>query len=191
MQEQHMHEGNVHNQHMREQLMHEQNLHDPNVHEESMHKQDMAKKHYRRLGLMAALSFVSMYILMYAMVNALPNVLPNFNQFYMAGLMTAPMVVFELLLMSMMYPNKRLNAGIIAASVIAGVMFFAFIRQQTAISDRQFLRSMIPHHAGAILMCEESQIQDPEIRALCDSIIESQQSEIDQMKAMLREMDNE
>jgi hypothetical protein len=41
-----------------------------------------------------ALSFISMYVLMYAMVDRFANVYPNFNQFYMAGLMTAPMVLF-------------------------------------------------------------------------------------------------
>ncbi len=52
-------------------------------------------------------------------------------------------------------------------------------------NHRQFLRSMIPHHAGAILMCQEASIQDAEIRRLCGGIVSSQQSEIDQMKAML------
>ena len=74
---------------------------------------------------------------------------------------------------------------IIAGSVLAGLIFFLLIRQQTAISDRQFLRSMIPHHAGAILMCEQATINDPEIQELCGAIISSQQSEIDQMKAIL------
>jgi uncharacterized protein (DUF305 family) len=66
-------------------------------------------------------------------------------------------------------------------------VFFICIRRQTAISDGQFLRSMIPHHAGAILMCEESNIQTGQIRELCRSIITSQQSEIDQMKRLLDE----
>jgi uncharacterized protein (DUF305 family) len=35
-----------------------------------------------------------------------------------------------------------------------------------AVGDKQFLRSMIPHHAGAILMCEKASIKDAEIRAL-------------------------
>jgi uncharacterized protein (DUF305 family) len=65
----------------------------------------------------------------------------------MAGLMTAPMVVIELLLMSSMYENKKLNLLLIAGSVVAGIALFLFIRQQAAISDRQFLRSMIPHHS--------------------------------------------
>lgn len=140
---------------------------------------------YLKLLIMAILSFTSMYILMYAMVNALRNVLNNFNQFYMAGLMTAPMVVIELLLMSSMYKDKRKNTLIIATTVIVGVFCFIAIRQQVGISDKQFLRSMIPHHAGAVLMCEQAPITDPEIKELCQSILVGQQSEIDQMKAML------
>jgi hypothetical protein len=142
-------------------------------------------KNYRKLAIMAVLSFLSMYILMYAMVNVLGNVVNNLNQVYMAGLMAAPMIVIEIILMKMMYPDKRLNTLIIAVSVIAGLVFFAFIRQQTAISDKQFLRSMIPHHAGAILMCEPASITEPEIQALCDTIISSQQEEILQMRAIL------
>jgi peptidoglycan biosynthesis protein MviN/MurJ (putative lipid II flippase) len=154
-----------------------------------MHKKDtemkMNENHYGKLLVMAILSFISMYILMYAMVNVFGNVFNSFNQFYMAGLMTAPMIVIELLLMGSMYKDKRKNAILIAISVILGVLFFLFIRQQTAITDKQFLRSMIPHHAGAILMCEQSPISDAEIKELCQSIIASQQSEIDQMKAIL------
>jgi uncharacterized protein (DUF305 family) len=44
---------------------------------------------------------------------------------------------------------------------------------------------MINHHDGAILMCEEARIEDPDIVELCESIIASQQSEIDQMKGIL------
>jgi len=48
---------------------------------------------------------------------------------------------------------------------------------------------MIPHHAGAILMCEESSIQDPEIQELGGTIISSQRAEIDQMQAILQRLD--
>jgi phosphoglycerol transferase MdoB-like AlkP superfamily enzyme len=141
--------------------------------------------HYVRLLAMAVLSFISMYVLMYAMVDRIENVYPNFNQFYMAGLMAAPMVLIEVLLMGEMYNNKMLNIVILIASVVAMMLFFVFIRQQVAIYDRQFLRSMIPHHAGAVLMCEKAPVQDPEIQQLCKTIITSQRSEIDQMKKIL------
>jgi uncharacterized protein (DUF305 family) len=126
---------------------------------------------------------------MYAMVNIIGNVYNNFNQFYMAGLMTAPMILIELFVMRAMYQDKRRNALVIAASLIALLGFFLLIRLQTSISDKQFLRSMIPHHAGAILMCEHAAIDDPEIEELCKNIISSQQSEIDQMKAKLNELE--
>ena len=145
------------------------------------------ENHYRRLAVMIALSYVSMYLLMYAMVNGLGDVYNSMNQVYMAGLMTAPMVVIEMLLISGMYKNKKLNLLLIAGSCVAGIGFFVLIRQQTAISDRQFLRSMIPHHSGAILMCEGASIQDQRIKNLCKTIISGQRSEIVQMRAMLEE----
>lgn len=148
----------------------------------------MHKNHYARLLIMSVLSFLAMYILMYAMVDSFSNVFSNFNQFYMAGLMASPMVLIELLLMGAMYPNKKWNALIGGASVIALTAFWLCIRQQTGISDKQFLRSMIPHHGGAVLMCEEASITDPEIKALCREIISGQQKEIAQMKAKLNEL---
>jgi uncharacterized protein (DUF305 family) len=103
----------------------------------------------------------------------------------MAGLMAAPMGIIELALMASMYENKRLNAIVLAVSIAAVAVFWTLIRQQTLVSDRQFLRSMIPHHAGAILMCEEARLQDAEIKALCAEIISGQRAEIDQMKQKL------
>lgn len=148
----------------------------------------MHKTHYIRLIIMTVLSFISMYILMYAMADVFANVYPNFNQFYMAGLMAAPMVIIELLVMGAMYPSTKWNALILVVSVVALITFWVCIRQQVAISDKQFLKSMIPHHAGAILMCENSSIKDPEIKELCREIVSGQQREIAQMKAKLNEL---
>lgn len=145
----------------------------------------MSNTHYLRLVAMAILSFIAMFILMYSMVDVFGNVFANLNQFYMAALMAAPMVLIELALMGAMYPSKKWSAAIGAISVLLLVLFWFCIRQQTAISDKQFLRSMIPHHGGAILMCEKASIRDPEIKQLCQEIISSQQREINQMKAKL------
>ena len=75
-------------------------------------------RHYVHLAIMTALSFISMYILMYAMVNRFANVYSNLNQFYMAGLMTAPVVVIELALMGSRYKHKNGNIIIVAISVV-------------------------------------------------------------------------
>jgi len=143
------------------------------------------KGNYLRLLGMAVASYAAMYVLMYAMVDRFGNVYANVNQFYMAGLMAAPMVLIELALMHRMYPNRPLNLAIGALSGIALVVFFAMIRSQAAVRDDQFLRSMIPHHAGAILMCEQATLQEPKVVALCASIIKSQQQEIQLMKEIL------
>lgn len=166
-----------------------ENEHENMKHEKMKNEDGMMMNHYLRFLLMTVLMFISMYVLMYAMVNAFANVYNNFNQFYMAGLMTAPMVLIEILLMGMMYKNKKLNLAIIAVSVIALVGFWFLIREQTAINDKQFLKSMIPHHSGAILMCQEAAITDPEIKQLCGEIIKSQEQEIQQMKDILNRMD--
>lgn len=137
---------------------------------------------------MVALHFIAMYIFMYSMVNEFANVFDNFNQVHMAALMTASMVLIEIPLMMSMYKSKRLNAIIIAVGFAVLVGSFLLIRRQGAISDRQFLRSMIPHHASAILMCNEAPIEDQEIKDLCKNIITSQQAEIDQMKAKLDQL---
>jgi len=145
--------------------------------------------HYRHLVVMIGLSFLTMYVLMYAMVDVFDNVYSNLNQAYMAGLMAAPMAIIELVVMRMMYRERRLNLVIGGVSVVVLAVCWALIRQQTAIGDRQFLRSMIPHHAGAILMCGEASVSDAEIKALCKNIVTSQQSEIDQMRVILGRLD--
>jgi hypothetical protein len=144
--------------------------------------------HYVHLGVMALLSFLAMYALMYSMVDSSANVYMSFNQAYMAALMAAPMIVIELIVMRAMYKDARLNQILIAGSVFLGIGMFLLIRQQTAIGDRQFLRSMIPHHSGAILMCREATITDPELKALCQEIVVGQQREIDQMTAKLSQL---
>jgi uncharacterized protein (DUF305 family) len=146
------------------------------------------KSMYKNLAIMAVLSFISMYVFMYMMVDRFANVYPNLNQFYMAGLMTAPMIVIEIFVMWSMYNNKTANLIIAGVSVGLLILFTLFIRDQTAVSESQFLKSMIPHHAGAILMCDNQNIQDPEIKGLCNGIISSQQSEIDWMKKKLDEL---
>ena len=141
--------------------------------------------HYGRFAWMLVLSFVAMYVLMYAMVDRLGNAVPNINQFYMAGLMTAPMAILEILLMGRMYPDKRKNTTILLLGAVVLAACWFGIRAQAGVGDRQFLKSMIPHHAGAILMCEQAKLTTPDVRVLCEGIVKAQEDEIAQMRALL------
>jgi uncharacterized protein (DUF305 family) len=144
---------------------------------------------WNRLLLMAAIHFVLMFILMYAMVDRVENVIPNLNQAYMAAIMTSPMLILEILLMGSMYADKRTLWAIVAGSALVFLAAFTFIRQQTAIGDKAFLQSMIPHHGAALLMCENAPIQDAQVQDLCQRIIAGQQAEIEEMKEILERLE--
>jgi hypothetical protein len=142
---------------------------------------------WNRLAAMTILSFVAMYALMYVMVDTFDDVYANLNQLYMVLAMTAAMMIIEVATMRDMY-DKKTSIGVICVSAIILVISVVSVRGQIAISDKEFLRSMIPHHGSAILMCEKGDIRDPEIKKLCESITSGQQEQIDWMKAKLSDL---
>jgi hypothetical protein len=146
----------------------------------------MARKTYWMLGVAAIGMLVLMYLIMFTMIYSLGEFIQNINFFYMAIMMATPMVVMMPLMMPSMYPDKKLNLFIYLGSAALFLLAFVGIRAQFLVGDSQFLRSMIPHHSGAILMCERASIRDPEIQSLCGRIIQSQKQEIDQMKTILK-----
>lgn len=149
------------------------------------HNNHQKRGMYARLAVMLALSFIAMYFLMYAMVDTIHDVLPNVNQGYMAAIMTGPMGLLELGLMSKMYPDRSKNLMVALASLaMLGVGWWG-MRSQAAIGDEQFLKSMIPHHSGALLMCRNAKLETQETRALCKRIIEAQVREIAEMRGLL------
>lgn len=89
---------------------------------------------------------------------------------------------------STQHKSRRLNLVIVAGAALVFVASFAAMRTQAAIGDKEFVRSMIPHHSGAILMCEQASIEDPEIVALCDQIVKGQSAEIEQMERILKRL---
>jgi uncharacterized protein (DUF305 family) len=149
------------------------------------HSQHRTRRHYWLLGANLLISTVIMYFVMFTMIWSTADLFHNLNTFYMALMMATPMGVLMLAFMGSMYGNKRLNALLYAGFVLIFALSFYAMRDQSLVGDRQFLRSMIPHHSGAILMCREAVLEDAEIRDLCAGIIESQAREIEQMKAIL------
>lgn len=140
---------------------------------------------YKKLALAITINAVLMYVITYVMIDGISHLYLNINKAYMALMMVAPMVIVMLLVMHSMYENKNLNYILIAAAAASFILFFVLARTQTPVGNKQFLRSMIPHHSSAILMCQQSNITDPEIIKLCAQIIKSQEEEIAQMEAIL------
>lgn len=148
----------------------------------------MMKNAYASLALQTVVSGIVMSLVMFVMIDNLGSFYNNLNMFYMTLMMVAPMVVLMVLAMRHMFPSKAVNAALLAGSVVIFLGCFALIRTQTTIGDREFLRSMIPHHSGAVLMCTKAPVKDPEVVALCGQIIKSQREEINQMKRILARM---
>jgi len=144
------------------------------------------RSNYVMLALSSLAMLAIMYFVMFTMIFTLGEFIQNINFFYMALMMATPMTVMMPLIMPSMYPDRKLNLAIYAGCALLFVLSFAGIRSQAMVGNSQFLRSMIPHHSGAILMCEQAAITDLEIKSLCRKIIKSQAEEIDQMKAIRR-----
>lgn len=142
---------------------------------------------YLALAVWFPVHVALMYVLMFAMIDSVTNFWNNSNMFYMAVLMAAPMTLLMVLTMPDMYTDRAKTLATVGAVALAGVLAFAAIRGQWGVGDRQFLRAMIPHHAGAILMCSEASLTDPRILELCRGIEAGQQTEIDLMTAILKE----
>lgn len=143
------------------------------------------KRHYGGLGIEMAAHFVIMYLVMYTMIASLDHFYPNNNTLWMTLMMVTPMAPIMMLTMRSMFPSRSLNIAIVAVAILVFAGSFWAMRVQGGIGDEEFLKSMIPHHSGAILMCEQASITDPEIIDLCREIVESQRGEIAQMERLL------
>lgn len=133
---------------------------------------------YKNFLLMMILSFIIMYTVMFLNVDSINHIYLNTIRFYMTFLMVTPMLIVMLLLMGKMYPNKRLNTTIITASLLILSVTVFFLRHQTFISDKAYLKAMIPHHSSAILTSKHANIKDPEVRKLAEGFTQSQEKEI-------------
>ena len=145
----------------------------------------MERHHYKMLALNLMVSLVIMYLVMFTMIWSFSEFFNNLNMLYMTLMMVTPMGVLMLLMMGSMYRNRRWNVVLYATFAVVFALSFYAMRDQSLVGDRQFLRSMIPHHSGAVLMCQRASIKDQELRELCADIIASQTQEIEQMERML------
>lgn len=160
------------------------------------HKADRDTKHNSHsgehkpyVGLLVSLiiSFIVMYAIMYAMADRWNNVYVNLSNVYMTGLMAGSMLPIMLATMSGMFKNRKTNIALWAVSVVLLGLFWVLLRYEAGVGDRQFIRAMIPHHAAAIQMCQESSLTDPRVIKLCEGIVEAQEREIAELKALLTE----
>lgn len=97
--------------------------------------------------------------------------------------------VFMILLMtSIMFAIMFINnLKYFCVFLIIALITFLFIRNQTFVNDKQFLKGMIPHHSMAIMMAKKikNKTKDKKIITLANSIINNQEKEILLIKNLL------
>lgn len=140
---------------------------------------------YLKFALMMATSFVIMYAVMFLNTASIEHVMLSTMRTYMTLLMIAPMAIVMLLYMWGMYKNKKLNVLILTVSVVVFGVIYSMMRNQTGISDVQYMKAMIPHHSSAILTSDNADLQDTETKKLAEDISKLQKEEIALMKAYL------
>lgn len=151
----------------------------------------MNKGAYLKFGLMLAVGFFTMYAAMFFNVDEWDHIMLSATRAYMSLLMVTPMAVTMLILMWPMYKNKKANGIILAGSVVVFVASFWALRTQTPITDIQYMRGMIPHHSSAIMTSKHATLKDPETQKLARGIIESQEREIAEMKALIQRLESQ
>ena len=144
---------------------------------------------YKRFGAMIATSTVVMFALMYLNTYALDHIFYSQTRMWMALLMGATMAAVMMAFMWPMYENKRVNAAIIGASAIVFAADLWLARSQQTVGDASYMRAMIPHHSIAVLTSERAHIKDPRVRRLADEILAAQLREIDEMKKLISELE--
>ena len=146
---------------------------------------------YWRFAAMIATSTVVMFGLMYLNTYAFEHVFWSETRAWMALLMGATMAVIMLSFMLGMYGNRRLNIGIYVGAVAVFALSLWLVRAQVTVDDGEYMRAMIPHHSIAIMTSERAQISDPRVRKLADEIIEAQEREIAEMKALIADLEGQ
>ena len=127
--------------------------------------------------------------LMYLNTYQLDHIFFSETRLYMALVMGAAMAVIMLAFMRRMYDNRRANLAIYASSILIFVLALWLVRSQRTVADVSWMKAMIPHHSIAILTSERAHISDPRVRQLADEIIEAQRREIDEMKALIADLE--
>lgn len=144
---------------------------------------------YGRFWAMVAASTVIGWAAMYLNTYQLDHVFFSWTRVFMAMIMGGVMTVVMMLFMWNMYPDKRMNYGVIGIALALFIAGLALVRSQATVGDVAYMRAMIPHHSIAILTSTRAHLGDPRVRKLADGIVEAQKREIAEMKQLIADLD--
>lgn len=106
----------------------------------------------------------------------------HLNDIYMILLMT---YIMFFVMISLSGPIKS-NIVTLIVLLFLSMVIYIYIQKQTFVSDKQFIKGMIPHHSMAITMAKNilEKTNNDDIKILAKNIIETQEKEIMKMKSL-------
>lgn len=144
---------------------------------------------YTRFFSMIVASTLIMYGLMYLNTFQLDHIFFSQTRAWMALYMGAVMAAVMLAFMWGMYEGEGVKKAILAGSALVFATSLYLVRSQDTVDDVSWMKAMIPHHSIAILTSGRANISDPRVRQLADDIIAAQLKEIDEMKALIADLE--
>ena len=144
---------------------------------------------YWRFGASLVASLGVMYLLAFSQIDQLDHFKGSLSVLWISLSMISAMGLIMLTAMSGMLNNAKLNLALYSVFALLLVGAFTGGRFEALVGDDAFLGSMIPHHSRAIHMCQEAELNDPQIIDLCGRIIEAQREEIAEMEAIIARRD--
>lgn len=142
-----------------------------------------------RFAVTITTSTVIMFFLMYQLVYSFDHATFSMNRLVSSLVMGCVMTIVMLVAMWSMFEGRKVKLAVLILASLAAVVLLTVNRSQVLIGDVAFMRSMIPHHSIAINNATKADLSDPRVRELADGIIESQEREIAEMKALIDEIE--
>ncbi len=158
--------------------------------QKTMSSENMSMSKYGRFAAMVATSTVVMFGLMYLNTYRLDHIYFSQTRAYMAVVMGATMAGIMLGFMLNMYNNRKVNISIFVGSIVVFALSLWLVRIQVTVGDVAWMKAMIPHHSIAILTSERANLSDPRVQTLAEEIITAQVREIDEMKMLIKDIEN-
>ena len=114
--------------------------------------------------------------------NKLDDIRISINDVYMSTLMTGWMFLFYGL-------YYKITSQIYLGAIMVTISFIC-IRSQFLVDKNNFINGMIPHHSMAIFMSKKLKSKNKEMTKFLDKIIDTQENEINEMKAIPSKIDH-
>ena len=155
---------------------------------EKMEKKTMGMGWGRFAAMIGTSTFI-MFFLMYQLVYSFDHALFSVNRLIASLVMGCVMTVVMLSFMWSSYKGRAIKITVLVLAALLGAALLFVNRGQVVVEDVSFMESMIPHHSIAINDARKASISDPRVRKLADGIIRAQVLEIEAMKQLIADIE--